>query len=74
MLGGRSARGNINMIKPRSILFLLLSLLFINSCIKGNQVMFGKKEFKFKAEQIKPIATGYGACFATNMITIEGKK
>ncbi len=36
--------------------------------------MFGKKEFKLKAEQIKPLATGYGTCFATNLITIEGKK
>lgn len=36
--------------------------------------MIENKDFKLKADQIKPIATGYGACFATNMITIEGKR
>ena len=31
-----------------------------------------KKKFKLTAEEIKPIAKGYGACFATGMITVEG--
>lgn len=44
------------------------------SCGKGNDGVFGKQDFKLKASQVKPIATGRGACFATNMITIEGKK
>jgi hypothetical protein len=33
-----------------------------------------EKQFRLKADQIKPIATGRGACFATDMITVEGKK
>ena len=36
--------------------------------------MFSKKKFKLKSKQIQPVATGYGACFATNMITIDGRK
>lgn len=31
------------------------------------------KNFKLKAEEIKPIAEGMGACLATDMITVEGK-
>jgi len=30
------------------------------------------KKFKLSAEEIKPIAEGIGACFATDMITVEG--
>jgi hypothetical protein len=32
------------------------------------------KKFRRTADQIRPIATGYGACFATDMITVEGRK
>ena len=35
--------------------------------------MFGKSKFRLKPEDMKPLATGYGACFATNMIAIDGK-
>lgn len=31
------------------------------------------KQFKLSADQIKPIAEGRGACFATDMITVEGE-
>ena len=31
------------------------------------------KTFKLNAEEIKPLAEGRGACFATDMITVEGK-
>ena len=31
------------------------------------------KKFRLKAEDIKPLATGRGACFATDMITVKGK-
>lgn len=31
------------------------------------------KNFKLKAEQIKPLAKGFGGCIATDMITVEGK-
>ncbi|MCU0424130.1 MAG: DUF2185 domain-containing protein [Candidatus Kapabacteria bacterium] len=31
------------------------------------------KQFKLTAEQIKPLAEGYGACFATDKITVEGR-
>ena len=31
------------------------------------------KKFKLSADQIKPLAEGRGACFATNMITVEGE-
>ena len=33
-----------------------------------------KKPFRLRADQIKPIATGYGGCFATDMITCDGRK
>lgn len=33
-----------------------------------------KKPFRLRADQIRPIATGHGACFATDMITCEGRK
>ena len=33
-----------------------------------------KKKFKLKESQIKPLAEGFGACFATDLIVIEGKK
>jgi hypothetical protein len=33
-----------------------------------------KKEFALSADQIKPLATNRGACFATDMITVEGRK
>src|SRR5262245_46095069 len=32
------------------------------------------KKFRLSAEQIKPVATGYGACFASDHITVEGHK
>lgn len=33
-----------------------------------------KKPFRLRADQIRPIATGYGGCIATDMITCEGRK
>ena len=33
-----------------------------------------KKGFKLKPNEIKPLKTGLGYCFATNMITIDGKR
>ena len=32
-----------------------------------------KKNFALTADQIKPLATGYGGCIATDMITVLGK-
>jgi len=32
-----------------------------------------KKLFKLSAEEIKPLAERMGACYATDMITVEGK-
>ena len=32
------------------------------------------KQFRLRADQIKPLAEGYGACFATDMITVEGHR
>jgi hypothetical protein len=32
------------------------------------------KNFKLKAEEIKRLVSGVGACYATDMITVEGKK
>lgn len=32
------------------------------------------KQYKLTAEEIKPLAEGYGACFATDMITVEGHR
>ena len=31
------------------------------------------KVFRLTAEQIRPVATGYGACFASDHITVEGR-
>jgi hypothetical protein len=33
-----------------------------------------KKPFRLRADQIRPIATGYGGCYATDMITRGGSK
>ncbi len=33
-----------------------------------------KKPFRLRADEIRPIATGRGACFATDMITCDGRK
>jgi len=32
------------------------------------------KKFKLRGDQIKPIAIGYGACIATDFITVRGMK
>ena len=32
-----------------------------------------QKTFALKAEQIRPLAKGYGGCIATDMITVEGR-
>ena|SRR5215469_10668007 len=32
------------------------------------------KKFRLQADEIKPIATGFGACLATDMITVSGMK
>jgi len=32
------------------------------------------KQFKLRADQIKPLATGYGGCIVTDMITVRGMK
>ena len=32
------------------------------------------KRFKLGAEAIRPLAEGHGACFATDMITVEGRR
>lgn len=36
--------------------------------------MARKKEFFLRADQIKPLAEGHGACFATDFITVQGEK
>lgn len=33
-----------------------------------------KKTYALKAEDIRPLATGYGGCIASDMITVLGKK
>jgi hypothetical protein len=40
--------------------------------IFGNEPQ--SKKFGLTAAQIKPLATGFGACIATDMITVHGKK
>jgi hypothetical protein len=32
------------------------------------------KQFKLRPDQIKPLVTGRGACFATDLITVAGMK
>jgi len=33
-----------------------------------------QKNFKLKAEEIQDLATGFGGCIATDMITVDGRK
>lgn len=33
-----------------------------------------KKPFRLRADEFKPLATGRGACIATDMITVDGHK
>jgi hypothetical protein len=33
-----------------------------------------KKSFRLRADQIQPLACGYGACIATDMITVESRR
>jgi hypothetical protein len=33
-----------------------------------------EKPYRIAAENLKPLALGHGGCFATDMITIEGRK
>ena len=33
-----------------------------------------KKPFRLRADEIRPLATGHGSCFATDMITCGGRK
>ncbi len=33
-----------------------------------------QRQFALRADQIKPLAEGRGGCFATDMITVEGRK
>ena len=33
-----------------------------------------KKPFRLRADQIKPVATGFGACIASDMITCGGRQ
>ena len=33
-----------------------------------------KKAFRIHADQIQPLACGYGACIATDTITVEGRR
>lgn len=33
-----------------------------------------ERQFKIPGSQIKPLAEGHGTCFATDMITVEGRK
>ena len=35
---------------------------------------FGYKVFRLQASDIKPLATGFGECFATDMITVHARK
>jgi hypothetical protein len=36
--------------------------------------MMAEKQFKLAAGDIKPLAEGRGGCFATDMITVQGRK
>jgi hypothetical protein len=33
-----------------------------------------KKPFRLRADEIRPLAIGYGGCIATDMITCDGRK
>ena len=40
----------------------------------GYSGVMSEKQFKMAGSEIKPIAKGHGGCFATDMITVEGRK
>jgi hypothetical protein len=41
---------------------------------KAKRAKRAEKKFRLRAGQIKPLATGRGACIATDMITVRGMK
>jgi len=41
--------------------------------LQRSEKMF-TKNFKIPRDQLKPVATGYGACLATDHIVVDGKK
>ncbi len=49
----------------------IISVVVLSSCSGVDQ---GMKKFKLTVDEIRPIAPGYGACFATDHITVDGKR
>ena len=33
-----------------------------------------EKKFRLKADELRPLATGYGGCYASDMITVDGHR
>ena len=53
-----------------SLALWILAATLLSSCSEADK---NAKDFKLSADEIKPLATGYGGCFATDEITVEGK-
>lgn len=61
-----------------NIVFVWIVLNLVCGCggisdLTGTEAVVAK-QFKLSADEIKPIAKGYGACIATDMITVEGHR
>ncbi len=54
-----------------SFILCVLSFLSLSSCSEVDQTL---KSFRLSADEIQPMATGYGAGLATDHITVDGKK
>lgn len=63
------------MLCARCIKEMVLFLVAILSAVAPSNVNGEQnvvKKFKLSAEEIRPLATGYGACFATDYIVVNG--
>jgi hypothetical protein len=49
-------------------------LLEAGTIAMGGVGLCMKKTFRLRADQIQSLAYGYGACIATDMITVEGRR
>jgi len=60
----------------RTTLLLISSFVWLSGCDSSETLgdSMVAKRFKLSAEQIRPLAEGHGACFASDMIKVEGRR
>jgi len=52
----------------------LALLVVILLCWRPSEKKYVHKKFRLRSDEIKPLAMGQGSCFASDMITVDGKK